>query len=417
MEIILASASPRRRELLHQIGWEFTVQVSQVEEKITKTLPWEVVEELSGQKAEDVFHRILAERTESGELLVIGADTIVAYDGQILGKPRDKEDAARMLRMLQGSSHPVYTGVTIMFCSAEGNKLTKTFHEKTEVNFYPMSEAEISDYIATGEPMDKAGAYGIQGICARHISGIVGDYGNVVGLPVGRLYQEVQKLLGERKITKKAVIFDLDGTLSDSILSIKYCADMAVEPFGIGPFTIQQYNYFVGDGAANLIKRCLQAGGDTQLVHFEEAFARYKEIFRENCMYEVKPYDGIVQLLDALKRRGLKIAVLSNKPHAETINVIESLFGKGYFDMIQGQKPDVPIKPSPEGVFHILEQLDLVAEEVLYLGDTSTDMQTGKAAGAFTVGALWGFRDRKELEENHADAVIAHPFELLSFVD
>lgn len=215
---------------------------------------------------------------------------------------------------------------------------------------------------------------------------------------------------------KKAVIFDLDGTLSDSIHSIKYCADRAVAEFGFGPFTEQQYKYFVGDGAANLVRRALAAGGDEEGIHFEEAFARYKEIFRENCMYQVVPYDGISELLAALKEKGVKIAVLSNKPHAETVNVIETLFGKNYFDVIQGQKENVAIKPSPEGVFQILEQLGLTVEEVLYLGDTSTDMKTGKSAGAFTLGALWGFRERQELEENHADAIIAHPREVLKFL-
>lgn len=215
---------------------------------------------------------------------------------------------------------------------------------------------------------------------------------------------------------KKAVIFDLDGTLSDSIHSIKYCADRAVGEFGYGPFTVQQYKYFVGDGAANLIRRALAAGGDEAGIHFEEAFAGYKEIFRENCMYKVVPYDGIRELLAALKEKNVRIAVLSNKPHAETINVIEALFGKDYFDVIQGQKENVAIKPSPEGVFQILEQLGLGVEEVLYLGDTSTDMKTGKSAGAFTLGALWGFREREELEENHADAIIGHPLEVLKFL-
>ena len=215
---------------------------------------------------------------------------------------------------------------------------------------------------------------------------------------------------------KKAVIFDLDGTLSDSIHSIKYCADRAVEPFGIGPFTEQQYKYFVGDGAANLVRRALAAGGDEEGIYFEAAFARYKEIFRENCMYQVVPYEGIRELLAALKEKGVKIAVLSNKPHEETVNVIETLFGKGYFDVIQGQKENVAIKPSPEGVFQILGQLGLGADEVLYLGDTSTDMKTGKSAGAFTIGALWGFREREELEENHADVIIDHPLEVLKFL-
>lgn len=215
---------------------------------------------------------------------------------------------------------------------------------------------------------------------------------------------------------KKAVIFDLDGTLSDSIHSIKYCGDKALAKVGYGPFDVEQYKYFVGDGAANLIKRALTAGGDGELTCYEEAFAEYKRIFKENCMYEVKPYDGIRELLAALKERGVKLAVLSNKPHAETINVVESLFGRGYFDVLQGQKESVPIKPSPEGVFQILEQLGLQAEDILYLGDTATDMKTGKSAGAYTVGALWGFRKREELEESHADAIIAHPLELLAYL-
>lgn len=215
---------------------------------------------------------------------------------------------------------------------------------------------------------------------------------------------------------KKAVIFDLDGTLSDSIQSIKYCGDAAVAAYGYGPFSVEQYKYFVGDGAENLVKRMLVEAGDTELIHFEEAFARYKELFREGCMYKVKPYDGIPELLTALKEKGIAIAVLSNKPHAETIQVIETLFGKDYFELIQGQKENVAIKPSPEGVFQILEQLNLSAEDILYLGDTATDMKTGKSAGAFTVGALWGFRKREELEENQADAIIEHPPELLQYI-
>ena len=214
---------------------------------------------------------------------------------------------------------------------------------------------------------------------------------------------------------KKAVIFDLDGTLSDSIHSIKYSGDRTMEKFGYGPFSEEQYKYFVGDGARNLVKRALEAGGDTELAHFEEAYTLYREIFKENCMYRVRPYEGIPELLATLKVQHVKIAVLSNKPHAETVNVVEALYGKGYFDVIEGQKEGLAIKPSPDGVFRILERLGLGAEDLLYLGDTATDMKTGKGAGSFTVGALWGFRDRAELEEGGADAVIEHPLELLRF--
>ena len=198
MKIILASASPRRRELLCQIGWDFDIVVSQVEERITRIQPEEVVEELSCQKAQDVF----ASNDHGGEeaLLVIGADTVVACDGQILGKPRDREDAVSMLGRLQGRSHFVYTGVTLCYHSGKAGEkdVTVSFHEKTEVFFYPMSEEEITDYVSTSEPMDKAGSYAIQGLCARYIRSIRGDYANVVGLPVGRLYQEVCKLTGEK---------------------------------------------------------------------------------------------------------------------------------------------------------------------------------------------------------------------------
>ena len=187
MKIILASASPRRKELLSQIGWEFDVRVSQVEENITKIHPGEIVEELSELKARAVFSQ-----TEE-EVLVIGADTVVAHKGTILGKPADPEDALRMLSALQGDTHQVYTGVTLCVRHA-GKEIVRTFYESTEVTFYPMSQEEIRWYIETGEPMDKAGAYGIQGLAGRFVRQINGDYNNVVGLPSARLYQEIKQL-------------------------------------------------------------------------------------------------------------------------------------------------------------------------------------------------------------------------------
>lgn len=215
---------------------------------------------------------------------------------------------------------------------------------------------------------------------------------------------------------KKAVIFDLDGTLSDSIASIKYCGDRALALVGYGPFPESDYKYFVGDGAATLIRRALIASGDTKCSHFEKVFALYKELFAEDCMYQVRPYEGIPELLTALKEAGLRIAVLSNKPHDQTVNVIETLFGKGYFDVIRGQIDGQPIKPDPSGVFVILKELGLKPEDILYLGDTATDMKTGKSAGAFTIGVLWGFRDRRELEEGNADVIITHPLEALNWI-
>lgn len=209
VRLVLASASPRRRELLSQIGLEFTVMPSTKEENAKTTEAGALVQELSRQKAVDIWEQLsggqgqnpdadqeqISEETQEPnlngkrqpELLVIGTDTVVCCEGKILGKPHSREAAAEMLTALQGRSHEVYTGVTL-YSQSE----TVTFFECTQVEFYPMTEVEISEYIDSKEPMDKAGAYGIQGLGARFVKGIRGDYNNVVGLPVGRLYQELK---------------------------------------------------------------------------------------------------------------------------------------------------------------------------------------------------------------------------------
>lgn len=191
MKIYLASVSPRRKELLRQVGISFQAVPSGVEEKITKEEPDEVVEELSYQKAVDVCGKLAKEGKE--DFVVIGADTVVSAWGKILGKPVDKADAARMLKELQGGSHQVYTGVTIAWKYQDMAPMYATFSECTDVTMYAMTDEEIKTYVDSGEPMDKAGAYAIQGLCAAHIQGICGDYNNVVGLPVGRLCQELKK--------------------------------------------------------------------------------------------------------------------------------------------------------------------------------------------------------------------------------
>lgn len=189
-KIILASQSPRRRELLEQVGMKFEVIPSTVEEKITKTDPVEIVIELSAQKAMDVGNGFCDRR--ENQILVIGADTIVVLDGEIMGKPKNRSDAAGMLEKLQGRTHSVYTGVTLYY-KEDGNFETISFARETKVSFYPMSQREIEQYIATQEPMDKAGAYGIQGKSAVFIKEIEGDYNNVVGLPVAAIYQEMKE--------------------------------------------------------------------------------------------------------------------------------------------------------------------------------------------------------------------------------
>lgn len=179
--IILASGSPRRKELLEQIGLEFDVIPSGAEEVITRQIPAEVVEELSGQKADDVAAGI-----EEG--IIIGSDTVVCQNNKIMGKPKDRAQAWEMLRQIQGNTHSVFTGVTVLV-KERGEVLRHTFSCETKVHVYPMTEQETQKYLDTGEPMDKAGAYGIQGKFAAWVKSIEGDYNNVVGLPVSALWQ------------------------------------------------------------------------------------------------------------------------------------------------------------------------------------------------------------------------------------
>lgn len=190
-KIILASASPRRKELLKQIGIVYQIIPSTLEEKTTKILPREVVQELSCRKAADICRRLEEQKEE--DFTVIGADTVVSFMDTIMGKPKDKEDAYRMLSLLQGNVHQVYTGVTLCYKRKDMPVMLYTFYERTDVSMYPMSGHEIRVYVDTGEPLDKAGSYAIQGGCAAYIQSICGDYNNVVGLPVGRLYQELKQ--------------------------------------------------------------------------------------------------------------------------------------------------------------------------------------------------------------------------------
>lgn len=182
--VILASGSPRRKELLAQAGFTFTVCPAKGEERTTKTLPCDIVCELSHQKALEIA------KAQNTSCYVIGADTIVAFENRILGKPKNSADAVRMVSMLQGNTHQVYTGVTLVEVCEDGSLREKSFYEETNVHVCPMTEDEIAAYVATGEPLDKAGAYGIQGAFSIYVSGIEGDYFNVVGLPVSRLYHE-----------------------------------------------------------------------------------------------------------------------------------------------------------------------------------------------------------------------------------
>ena len=201
-KIILASSSPRRRELMAQAGFAFEVLVSEADETIEAETPGEMVEVLSERKAAAVAEEIKKQGFAEESVLLVGADTMVAIDGKKLGKPKDEKGAEEMLEELSGRTHQVYTGVMLIrLKKAENGSIlqeSRTFSEGTDVSFYPLTKEEIRSYIATGEPMDKAGAYGIQGKAAVFVKEIKGDYNNVVGLPIARLYQELKNWSGAK---------------------------------------------------------------------------------------------------------------------------------------------------------------------------------------------------------------------------
>lgn len=192
VSLILASGSPRRSELMHMITDEFTVLVSECEEVVTSIDPIQVTMELSKQKAEAVA----LNHMELKNVLLIGADTVVSVDHCILGKPEDRADAYRMISSLEGRSHQVTTGVTLLWVNEKGMvERNESFSETTRVNVVSMADNEINEYLDTDEPYDKAGAYGIQGKFGKFIKSIEGDYYNVVGLPVQKLYKKIKDFL------------------------------------------------------------------------------------------------------------------------------------------------------------------------------------------------------------------------------
>ena len=214
----------------------------------------------------------------------------------------------------------------------------------------------------------------------------------------------------------KACIFDLDGTLTNTLESMTYSVNLTLEEMGLSKITKDQCRLFVGNGARVLMEKSLKAAGDTDASRIEEGMEIYGRIFDRNCTYHVTPYEGIPEMLKALKDKGIQLAVLSNKPDRQTVKVVKAIFGEELFDYAQGQKEGIRRKPEPDGVWYLMEQMHVSKEECLYIGDSEVDAATGRNAGLKTIGVLWGFRDRKTLETAGADDLIDRPDELLQFV-
>lgn len=218
----------------------------------------------------------------------------------------------------------------------------------------------------------------------------------------------------------KALIFDLDGTLLNTLVSINYYLNKTLESYGFERITLDETKVFVGEGAAKLVVRALEAQGfDTEAdkERVKEITRAYVEGYDSAPDYLTAPYEGIPELLDELKKKGYKLGVVSNKPHSTVAPLVHKFFG-GIFDFVIGGKEGVRLKPHSDMPILALEALGVLSSEVMYLGDTSTDMLTGKGFSAGkTVGVSWGFRDRCELSYNGADAVADTPCEILNMLE
>ncbi|MDR2885863.1 MAG: HAD family hydrolase [Rikenellaceae bacterium] len=213
----------------------------------------------------------------------------------------------------------------------------------------------------------------------------------------------------------KAVLFDLDGTLVDSIADIADAMNDALGRLGYPRHDYPAYKLMVGNGLRNLAERCLpETARDPETI--ERCLAMMKDRYRDHSTEKTRPYDGIPELLDALTARGLKMAVLSNKADHLTQAICAGLLGGWHFETVLGQSDRFPLKPDPASALHVASVLGVQPAEILYLGDTGVDMHTATAAGMYPVGATWGFRTAAELAENGARTIIDHPGQMLSLL-
>lgn len=215
----------------------------------------------------------------------------------------------------------------------------------------------------------------------------------------------------------KCCIFDLDGTLVDSIKAINHTINLTLSKYNLGPIDEENCKVFVGDGYKKLVERALIHCGDCDLKNYEDALLTYTDYFKIHCMYKVKAYDGIKDLLNYLKNNNIKISVLSNKPHERTIENVEGIFGSEYFDYILGERDNIKRKPSPDGAIIITKKLNVLPKDCLYIGDTNTDMKTGIGANMDTIGVTWGFRSREELESYSPKYIVDYPKEIVDIIE
>ncbi len=212
----------------------------------------------------------------------------------------------------------------------------------------------------------------------------------------------------------KGILFDLDGTLLDTLEDLADAANATLAHFGFPVHPRESYRYFVGEGLKTLTQRIIPGSSatDAELYKYMQKFG---EIYSQNWNAHSAPYPGITEMINSLSASGLQLAVLSNKPHAFTKVCVEEFFPEGPFRFVMGQREGVAKKPDPAGALELAEKMELSVDEILYIGDTATDMQTGNRAGMKTIGVEWGFRDRAELQKNKAWRIVSTPAEVLNY--
>ncbi len=214
----------------------------------------------------------------------------------------------------------------------------------------------------------------------------------------------------------KLCVFDLDGTIADTITTIAYYGNNALNAFGLPSIEKDRYKMLVGDGAKTLVERMLSEVNCTDKALFDKVYTKYVNDYDKDFMYLTTVYDGVTELIDSLRQKGIKVAVLTNKPEFTALKVIDILLGDR-IDLIMGNVPHRPVKPDPAGLFEILDRFGAKGDECLYIGDTSTDMKTGNGGNCHSVGVLWGFRDKQELMDNHAEFIVEKPAEILDIIN
>lgn len=214
----------------------------------------------------------------------------------------------------------------------------------------------------------------------------------------------------------KICVFDLDGTLTDTLESLTVSVNETLEEMKLSKVTNQQCRAFVGNGARFLMQEVLKISGDPNVDRIEEAMQIYGRIFDKYCTYHVVPYEGITKMLSDLKEQGFQLAVLTNKPHKQAVHVVEEVFGKGVFELIQGQKDGIPRKPDPTAVLEMIRQVGSTTEQAVFIGDSEVDIATGLAANVKTIGVTWGFRSREILVASGAKQIAKRPEEIITLI-